>query len=50
MESKMLLLKPILFEKAKATPVCIDNSRVPGYRNWHIETAAWIWPVSYYVL
>ena len=27
-------------------------SRVPDYTigNWHIETAVWIWPVSYYVL
>ena len=23
---------------------------IPGERNYEIETAVWIWPVSYYVL
>ena len=22
-------------------------SSIPAHRNWHIETAAWIWPVSF---
>jgi len=28
----------------------IAYSSIPGNRNWHIETADWIWPVSSSVL